>query len=72
MTEPTTAADDAAYLRQLADVLDPGVEVMVTQRSQLITPDRLRDIAAHLDRIASGGDADTAAEVAHRVEHPDG
>ena len=59
MSEPT-AADDAQFLAELADVVDPAVTVAFSA-SQAVAPagevaERLRTIAAHLDRIATGSD----------------
>ena len=55
MTEPHTAAEDAAYLLGLANRLEPAAG---KRAAQLIQADAetLRRIATHLQRIATGGD----------------
>jgi hypothetical protein len=59
MTEPDAAAD-AEFLRELADVLDLNTANSGARResgqNQADAADRLRRIADHLQRIASGGD----------------
>jgi hypothetical protein len=53
-----TSIADAEALRRLADHLDPAVATL--QASALPSPDELRDIAAHIERIHVGGDPDAA------------
>jgi hypothetical protein len=55
-----TSIDDAARLRALADHLDPAT-VAAELAPPLPTPDDLREIAAHIERIHVGGDPDAAA-----------
>lgn len=58
MSQPATAAEDAAFLLGLAEQLDPANTVAGQRYAapDLLAVDRLREIAAHLQRIASGGD----------------
>jgi hypothetical protein len=63
MTEPLatdTAASQAARLRALAGYLDLDVELRAPAGAA--TPDDLREVADHLDRIYQGGDRDAAAQ----------
>jgi hypothetical protein len=58
MSEPDAAAD-AEFLRGLADVLDPNTAysgALLYAREDHAAATRLRRIAHHLDRIATGGD----------------
>jgi hypothetical protein len=58
MSEPDAAAD-AEFLRGLADVLDANIvpsSALLSGQNRGDAPARLRRIAHHLDRIATGGD----------------
>jgi hypothetical protein len=58
MSEPDAAAD-AEFLRGLADVLEANIaspNALLSGQDRADAPARLRRIAHHLDRIATGGD----------------
>jgi hypothetical protein len=58
MSEPDAAAD-AEFLRGLADMLDAIIvasSALLSGQGRADAPARLRRIAHHLDRIATGGD----------------
>ena len=66
----TTAADQAKALHELADKLDPHKPAVQFAAGDFHpAAEQLREVAAHLERIATGGDADPAAEAAHRAKH---
>lgn len=56
MTAAPTSQDDAVFLRQLADRLDPDIPWADTQVSDVDVSENLRRIAAHLDRIGAASD----------------
>jgi transposase len=53
-----TSLADAAKLRALADHLDPAVATV--SAALLPTPEQLREIAAHIERIHVGGNPEAA------------
>jgi hypothetical protein len=64
----TIASEHADQLHTLADKLDPYTHgVWLEPADFKAGAELLREIAGHLERIAKGGDADPAAEAAHKA-----
>ncbi len=58
----STAADHARLLHGLADYIDPRVSATIDTKHLAAASDELREAAAHLEHIATGGDATASAE----------